>query len=207
MRRALVLLSLPLLVLFLWAVPAAASADGRTVLLIGDSIAQSISDDARTSFDGWNVITLGVGGTGLTHGTPAWQMGATFDWQTQLAEMDAQYDPDVVVIVLGTNDVFSVEQGEDYNPQVARLLSATDAPRVYWADIASHTADPLRNYAATQINAALAAEDREGFEVVPYDEQVSRDPVNLWEDGLHLSTTGQAAFAGLIDRYVGPASK
>ncbi len=187
--------------------PAAASTSGKTVLLIGDSLASQVADEARTdlSSEGWTVVTLGVGGTGLTHGTPAWQMGATFDWPTQLASMEQTYDPDIVVVMLGTNDVFSVEQGEDYAPQVSRLLASTDAPQVYWSDIATHTSDPLRNAAATSINAAIVGNGRP--KVVPYDSTIASVAENLHEDGLHMSPTGEAAMASLLTQELGIAPK
>jgi hypothetical protein len=211
MRRLILpALTLPglvlLLVLGLWSGTPSASRTGGTaptggtVLLIGDSIAQSIAEEARADLEaeGRTVVTQGVGGTGLTHGSPAWQLGATFDWQQRLAELDATYDPEVVIIVLGTNDVFAVAAGEDYAPHVSRLVSATDAPTVYWADIASHTADEMRNAGATAINTAIATHEREGYSVVPYDETVSTAVENMDRDGLHLSATGQSAFSSLL---------
>jgi lysophospholipase L1-like esterase len=179
---------------------------GGTVLLIGDSIAQSIADEARVDLEaeGRTVVVQGVGGTGLTHGSPAWQLGATFDWQQRLAELDATYDPDVVIIVLGTNDVFAVPGGEDYARHVSRLLSATDAPTVFWADIASHTADEWRNAGARAINTAIATHEREGYSVVPFDAMVSTVVENLDRDGLHLSAAGQSAFSSLVATMTAP---
>jgi lysophospholipase L1-like esterase len=215
MRRltlpGLVLLSL-LSVLSLWSGAPSASRTGRTappggtVLLIGDSIAQSIAEEARVDIEaeGRTVVVQGVGGTGLTRGSPARQLGATFDWQQRLAELDAAYDPDVVIIVLGTNDVFAVAAGEDYAPHVSRLLSATDAPTVYWANVASHTANEMRNAGAWAINTAIATHEREGYSVVPFDEMVSTVGENLDRDGLHLSATGQSAFSSLVATMTAP---
>jgi len=187
--------------------------DGRdVVVLIGDSILQTVTTEARTLLEaqGWEVIIQWVGGTGLTALTPAQLLGGTaaaFDWQKVLADMEATYNPDVVVIVLGTNDVTSVSQGEPYGPHIDRLLSATDAPVVLWSECSTHTTEPWRNEACAVINAELLAaeERREGFQVLSYDSLVAADLAASESDGIHLTQYGQDLFAKLIADAVGPA--
>jgi lysophospholipase L1-like esterase len=179
---------------------------GDEVVGVGDSILQEMAPqvDSRLREFGWSPHLSYMGGTGLTTGTPAWQLGATFDWAEGLRDLEARYDPEVVVIVLGTNDVFSVSEGEDYAPHIDRMLAVTDAPRVRWTTCDVHSQDLVRNAACTEINADLYAVKREGFQVVPLDEEVYVDPANVTEDGVHLSAAGAVAGGDLIARAVGP---
>jgi hypothetical protein len=120
-----------------------------------------------------------------------------------LGLLDTTYDPSVVVIVLGANDVTSVEAGEDYAPHIAELLASTDAPRVLWETCNSHSPDEARNAACAEINAGLYAVDRPGFEVVPLDEQVYAQPNAQEADGVHLTPLGADLAAAMTAAQVG----
>lgn len=183
-----------------------------TIVLIGDSLLQSVADEVRPQLEaaGWTVVMQYMGGTGLTPDTPAVLSGpdgANFDWQEALTYQEATHDPAVVVIILGTNDTTSVSLGVDYAPHIDRLLSATDAAVVFWADCSTTSPDPVRNEACATIGADLAAatERRDGLAVLPYDATVAETADAIQDDGVHLTQAGQDAIATLIVNAVGPA--
>jgi len=182
---------------------APASAGNGDVVVIGNSLLGQSNDELRPklSANGWLPHIEWVNGSGLTVGA---QTFTPYEWQTELAQLELDYDPKVVVIELGTNDALWVAAGEPYPPHIARLLSATDAPRVLWLKGATHTAVIGRNQGCSIINADGAATEREGFEVVDYDGTVASNPANIRTDSVHLTAAGQEAFAQLVADRVGP---
>ena len=189
-----------------WLAMAGPAAAGQgDVVVIGDSLLTLSTDELAPKLQGlgWISHIDGVNGSGLTPGTV---VATGRDWQLALAQAEQDYDPGVVVIVLGTNDAEPVNGGVSYRPLMDSLLATTDAARVLWANCSTNTAIPERNSGCTLINGELNAKATEqaGFEVVPYNEEVVGDP--LWDttDTVHPGPYAQNDFAQLIADRVGP---
>ena len=189
---------------FLLAAANPAAAAGDDVVVIGNSLLGQSEDELapQLASNGWDAHIEHVNGSGLTAGATAL---VPYDWVTRLRQLEQQHDPSTVVIELGTNDAIPVNGGEPYPPHIDRLLAATDAGRIFWADCSQHTAVASRNNGCRLIQAALFdAKNRWGaLEVLPYDDEVASDPRHSSSDSVHLSQWGQDALASLITRYVG----
>jgi lysophospholipase L1-like esterase len=192
-----------------------AAAGPADVVVVGDSILTLSMDelDPKLTLFGWVPHLDGQNGSGLSVGNLT--TNNPYEWTTALAEAELAYDPEVVVIVLGTNDATWVYGGEPYVPHIERLLLTTDAPRVYWATCSTHTAVLERNEGCRLINADLAAHQREGFGLIDYD-ALSAQPGATCYDSVHTCpddpTTpkvdgGQEWFARLIADTVGVRPK
>ena len=189
-----------------FAAPAAAA--DHTVALVGDSLLGLTREEVQPALedDGWRVVLEHVNGSGASVGA---MLKQPHDWSAEVARLEQAEDPDVLVVVLGTNDAEPVAAGEPYGPAVDRVLAGTDAPRIVWADCSQHTAVRVRNDGCRIIAGALAEAvgRRPELEVLPYDAEVASDPRHSDTDSVHLGQWGQDAFAGLISRVVGVAPK
>ena len=184
-----------------------ASAGETDVAVAGDSLTAQSQGDIETTLRslGWTPHVVGASGSGLTFGAMSYQ---PWEWTTAMADLEARFDPEVVVIELGTNDAIPVNTGEPYPPHIARLLAVTDARRVIWLDCSQHTAVPERNAGCATIRTDLLAVERLGFEVADYDAEVASDETNICYDSVHLCPgPGTQAMADLIGRHVGPRPK
>jgi len=178
-----------------------AGCDTRPVaLLAGDSLAWSISDEVRTLLGarGYRVVAEVWPGSGLTPQTSVWGR----DWHTRIRELERSLDPQLVIVVIGTNDALQVDAGEPYAPLAASFLAGTDASRVAWADCSTRTFSAAGNRGCTTIRGVQNAIVRTGFGVIDYNAQVASDPRHHTGDGIHLSQWGQDRFAQLIDLWV-----
>lgn len=188
------------------AAPAAAAE--HTVALVGDSLLGQTADEVQPQLQagGWRVVLEHVNGSGASIGNLEDQ---PYDWATEVARIEQVENPEVLVVVLGTNDALSVEAGEPYGPSIDRVLAGTDAPRIYWADCSQHTAVQERNDGCALIQTALfdAKGRRPELDALPYDDEVASDPRHAASDSVHLSQHGQDLFADLIERFVGAAPK
>ncbi len=185
----------------------AAAAD-HTVALLGDSLLGQMAEEVQPQLEagGWRVVLEHVNGSGASVGS---LVNQPYDWTTEVARVDQAEDPEVLVIVLGTNDAEPVNAGEPYGPDIDRILAGTDAPRIYWADCSQHTGVQARNDGCALIAGALfdAKGRRPELEVLPFDAEVASDPQHSAGDSVHLSQWGQDAFASLVNRFVGTAPK
>jgi hypothetical protein len=190
------------------AVAAPAAAADHTVALVGDSLLGQSSDEVRPALEagGWRVVLEHVNGSGASVGN---LVNEPYDWTTEVARLEQVENPEVLVIVLGTNDALAVDAAEPYGPDIDRVLAGTDAPRIYWADCSQHTAVQDRNDGCALIQGALfdAKNRHAALQVLPFDAEVASDPQHSAVDSVHLSEHGQDLFASLIDRYVGRAPK
>jgi hypothetical protein len=188
----------------LWTASPAAAGTG-TVALLGDSMLGQMEEEVQPKLqaEGWRVVLEHVNGSGASVGN---LVNQPYDWTTEVARVEQDEDPEVLVIVLGTNDALSVDLGEPYGPDIDRVLAGTDASRIIWADCSTHTAVPERNDGCALIAGALldAKGRRPELEVLPYDAEVASDPQHSAVDSVHLSQWGQDAFAALVERIVGP---
>ena len=182
-----------------------AAAGSGDAVVIGDSLLTLSTDELQPKLQalGWTTYIDGVNGSGLTPGTVA---ATGKDWNVALARAEKDHDPAVVVIVLGTNDAEAVNGGVPYGPLMDSLLANTDARRVLWADCSTHTAVATRNAGCTIINGKLNAKatERDGFEVIPYNQEVVGDPQWDTTDTVHPGPYSQNDFAQLIADRVGP---
>jgi uncharacterized protein len=103
------------------------------VAVVGDSLAQGVGDAMRRSFRSSLVHVLDVGrlATGLARAD-------YFDWVAAMDKISKRYDPDVVVVMVGSNDKQSVvfpngrgvvsgdpDWGAAYRQRIADFLGAT----------------------------------------------------------------------------------
>ncbi len=103
------------------------------VAVVGDSLAQGLGDAMRRTFRSSLVHVLDVGrlATGLARAD-------YFDWVDAMGKISRRYDPDVVVVMVGSNDKQSVvfpsgrtvvsgdpDWGAAYRQRIADLLGAT----------------------------------------------------------------------------------
>src|SRR5215213_11658475 len=175
-----------------WMMAGPAAAGSGDVVVIGDSLRTLSTDELQPKLQalGWTTHIDGVNGSGLT---PATVVATGKNWPLALAQAERDYDPRVVVIVLGTNDAEAVDGGVPYRPLVDSLAATTDAPRVLWANCSTATFLPTRNRGCTLINADLNAKatGQQGFSVIPYDEEVVHDPQWDTTDTVHPGVYSQ----------------
>lgn len=142
---------------------------GRKLLVIGDSLSISLGEQLERALAGAPGIDFardGMRSTGLTR-------PELLDWPAHLRELVARAVPDVVVVMLGANDLMPVdgpEGGRIYfdNPAwagayaakagelVAICRQANPGVVVYWVGVPA-MGDPSLASGVKQVNAALAA--------------------------------------------------
>lgn len=151
--------------------------DGLRIEVVGDSLAASAADELRDRFDTDDF------GIDVEPGRPLRAANAAFN-------AAAANDPDVVVVVLGTNDWDGpANYDEQLDAAAARLVGV---PCVVWAD-----AQEFRpGLESVNVDIAEAA-DRHGWLVARW--SAFAGPAELHTtDGYHLSSEGQALLADLI---------
>ncbi|MHC1711136.1 MAG: DUF459 domain-containing protein [Solidesulfovibrio sp.] len=141
----------------------------RKILVVGDSLSISLGEQMERALSGAAGIDFARNGTrssGLTR-------PELVDWPTHLRELVARACPDVVVIMLGANDVMPVE-GPDggrvyfespgwptaYAAKASELIAicrqANPQASIYWVGIPAMGEASLAS-GAIQVNAAIAA--------------------------------------------------
>ena len=144
------------------------TATARKLLVVGDSLSISLGEQlerALTGTPGLDFSRDGTKSTGLTR-------PELLDWPARLREHMARETPDIVVIMLGANDVMPVEGPdgsriyfdnpawvEAYAAKARELVeicrAANPAVRIYWIGVPSMGEASLA-VGAKQVNAALS---------------------------------------------------
>lgn len=159
--------------------------DDPRVFVLGDSVVVGAQDAiaARLGATGWQVTQLAAESL-HTYNAP----GAI--------DANAAAIGDTVVVGLGTNDGMTPAQFAGWIDDVMERLREVD--HVYWVN--------LRQFAewVPAANAELeAAADRwSNLEIIDWDERATGDPSLVFGDGIHLTPTGETAFADLIGTSV-----
>lgn len=219
-RRVALLLSVLLVALVAVALGLSSGTVGATprkVAVVGDSITNQSSYALTEELGrhGYGAAVNGINGAGIAQMTPA-----------LVSAVSPGGGADVVVAALGTNNAFFAamddQRHEDLDRSVADLDVAvrqiTDGPDdhayapsarcVVWVNVNDHTPVLDLPTNGARLNAAIAdrleAERAKGRDVVLVDfASASRDqPGWFLPDGIHLTPTGQQAYARLIRQGV-----
>jgi lysophospholipase L1-like esterase len=151
------------------------------VFVLGDSVVVGAQEAiaARLGTTGWQVSQVAAESL-HTYNAPG------------VIDANAAAIGDTVVVGLGTNDGMTPAQFAGWIDDVLETLR--DVDRVYWIN--------LRQFAewVPAANGELeAAADRwSNLEIIDWDERASGDPSLVFGDGIHLTATGETAFADLI---------
>lgn len=166
-----------------------------TVGVIGDSITVGAEDEIREALGDLDLDVVAVDAQEGRRLTVAHAVDAGLDAAARVR----REDPDLWVVALGTNDVWSVADGADAKPWVDEMVDAIPAgvPLV-WIDVFVEGAEG----ASDTVNAALVerlAERGDAIVASWHDVVVGSD---LLEDGVHPTDAGDVAFAGVVARGV-----
>lgn len=169
------------------------------ILVVGDSITWQATNEivARGEKRGYRVMVRAVGGT------------TTQDWHKTTGNLIRDFEPDVVIVALGTNNSIDpsfpgfarLADQDPFDVQVAKMLRITSkAPCSTWVE---PTENPHRSStaAATQANVALLREAVPASHRIAWNAKQSQEPrPGAWiqPDGIHLTSTGDAVFARFV---------
>ncbi|HEX8495124.1 MAG TPA: hypothetical protein VF658_19950 [Pyrinomonadaceae bacterium] len=97
---------------------------GKTVLLVGDSMAEGI---------GWSLKGKVLAAGGRYVGEP-WCSSTTCTWQEsgRLSEVLARHKPDIVFIALGSNEIFIKDAEKSRAPAIRRMVEELGERPAYW---------------------------------------------------------------------------
>lgn len=211
-------------------IPAATADDGEApvpprILVLGDSLTQGFGGDATWRYWFWReanrqkVLVDLVGpdrgfaaGFGTRYERPnlyfdrdhAARGGASVNDQIAVVDqLMATYQPQVVVVELGANDVLRGDSGETVAAEIEELLGrvwlAAPQARVLLAEIPPHPTRPEASAAGAEANLRLAARFAEDARVViahnRTDAALPWVPALHTFDGLHPNAAGQTLLA------------
>jgi hypothetical protein len=169
-----------------------------TVLLVGDSLffQSAVAIDEAVQADGWQAEVWAIPGASLTvGGVPP------VDWSpAALGRLVEQWDPEIVVIELGTNGCGpgcpSVPQAVDAIMEPVRAVEV-----VLWLDVRIEAPTPPDR---GEINGALDdATDRwDNLSVLSFDDWFRGQPGLVVEDGVHLTDAGELVVADNVRRSI-----
>jgi hypothetical protein len=159
------------------------------VLVIGDSNLAFADAEVQAAL-------RGIGANPITHGMPGYGLKDLDGyWLPQLTGLLAANDPDIVVVVLGTNDT-SASDAAAFPGRMDRLMSAIGSRRVIWV---THTeARPGQQGAgATVVNGAIRAAQARWINLVVLDlAPLEATNTSLFgPDAVHFSVPGRDVFA------------
>lgn len=185
------------------------ASDPIRVACIGDSITEGSGLGLRTYpaklggllGDGYEVRNYGLGGRTLL------KKGDYPYWNESYYQQSRAWEPDIVVIMLGTNDSksqnwqFGDEFVGDYEEMIATYQSLTSQPRILVA-----TPPPVFKSGAAGISPTIVANEiapdvrdivtRLGLEMIDYHERMA-DLSTLFPDTVHPSAGGTTVMAAL----------
>lgn len=155
---------------------------GTRMLAVGDSLAQGLALPFATLGKAGGVVVRTAGVQGST--VRAWALGAG------LARELAAFHPDVVLLVLGTNDLKAVDPALAAEARGLVEQARTVAPEVVWV------APPTMPFPdGPGVRAAIA---KAGADVFPSEAlSIPRGP-----DGVHPTAVGYAGWAGALWRWL-----
>lgn len=209
-RKLLILIALVLIAAIGWGAVAHATTgpsgqDRGIILFVGDSNITLSSEQ----------IDWALSWTGGHHDRPyipvlASTVGASLRddphgdfWQTRLSLILARVHPSAVVVDLGINDTAfpgtPTSRGyAAYGTKVAWLLSLLPGVPVLWTNLPCRIEPVDRQAGCAAVNAALA--QAPGLTVVNWSGRASSHPawIDSAGEGVHLTTVGQTAYAGLV---------
>ena len=167
----------------------------RTVAVIGDSLTLSAEQEITAALAAAElyVITVdGVESRRMVRGTPEITPGVD-----AIDGVLGQFEPQLWVIALGTNDVGSQVGVDVFREEMDELLTRlpVDAP-VIWVDLWIRDLDDQ----VVEANAAIRVElaERQAVAAVVDWHDHAAEPGVIIHDGVHLSDEGQQLFADAI---------
>lgn len=175
----------------------ATSGRPSTVAVIGDSLTLSAEDEIEAAFASGSIDIVGFDGRESRRTARALpDLPSGVDAVTALSALDAETQPDLWVIALGTNDVGAQQSAANFRSDVEEVLDLIPAGvPVIWLDVWIEA----RVDGCVTANRVLrqAAAERPGMSVVDWF-QYGDDPGMVNDDGIHLAADGQAKFAALM---------
>jgi hypothetical protein len=184
MRRAL---APALACLALASAAASAAAADRSLLVVGDSLAEGTRPYIPKELPDWRIRQSTKGSRHASEGA-----GILRRYGDRL--------PRVIHASLGTND--DPRDVDGFRSAVRSVMEVAGADRcVVWANIVR---PPYRGVSYRGYNRALAAEDnrRDNLLVLNWKRMVRRHPEWLASDGVHVSAAGYQARAGAVAKLV-----
>ncbi len=212
MKRLLSLVLALALTLSLGTVGFTANAEGEKIKVacIGDSITQGYGSDIfdEDSYpaqlqlmlgDGYEVTNFGLGGRAAGKNTPMPY------WNEPEYPASLEYQPDIVIIMMGTNDACTAYQGtigtykQDMTDLVKSYMQLESNPEVYIATAPKCGDEQVRadNVENIIIPAQLEIAEELGLEVIHMYE-ASCEFYDCFPDKLHPNNTGYALMAQLF---------
>lgn len=169
----------------------------RTVAVIGDSITVGAEDEIRDALADIGADVVAIDAESGRRITQAHAVDAGID----AVERVRRLAPDLWVVALGTNDVFSLEDPAAAGALIDELLAGIPAAAaVVWVTVyvedAAATSAGVNMVLHERINGRDRAGIADWFGVVADSE--------LLDDGVHPTAAGDVAFAGVIARAVEP---
>lgn len=171
------------------------------ILIVGDSLTRQAQDPMTDLLRDQNAEILAKDGTTVGQ------------WTLYLPALVEREQPDVLVIALGTNDNLAYDEpsgldtagrADAYGGRVEALLDATeDVPCRIWIEPSPFGFDDRYQENAPALNAALRATLADhGVRLASWGESMTRGGAFrngwMWIDSIHLSGSGQIAYAALV---------
>ena len=170
-----------------------------TVAVVGDSLTRSAEDEIldTLTIDGFDVLTVdGLESRRMTRGGSSLPPGTA-----AIENIQEIADPDLWVIVLGTNDVASTGSAGEFRSEMREVLALLPGHvPVVWVDLWIRDRRP----AISEANALIRAELRTwrgGAAVVDWFSHGDDDGI-ITGDGVHLTNEGQQLFADSISSAI-----
>lgn len=172
--------------------------EGSTVAILGDSLTVQARDDLRVALADRSLKIAALYGEGLSGGPLSAQIGGSI-----MGAMVEEYSldpPDVVVIALGTNDVWHASLGpESFRAAWKRMEAAFSRSCVVGVTVTETTEGLMYDTPeALAVNRVI----RQGSDVTVDWAHLGTGADLTGFDGIHLSERGRVRFARLVARGV-----
>ena len=170
-----------------------------TVLLVGDSLLVQSAEQTQVALEaaGWNPVIDAHNGANLIGG-----YNGEFAWATQMRDLVAVSNPDVVVIQLGTNGC-RCENPLAAADNLMRAVGGVDL--VVWVTIRARTDSPER---VSEMNSVILSTVQRWPNLVLLDLHGRFQGNGGWVgiDGVHFTDEGEVAFARMVTEFVRSAA-